>query len=145
MKRQYLGTIAEKDGCLCLQTAHNVWFPLAGSSGVAADFREAFNEALLCDVGKQVFRVGDVIQMENAEQMRDRLAQKMPKYRCFFSAARNVVAPNYYNTDRFGGRVTVQAENETAARHAAIDEVYRLHGAENVGHVIIKETEREPD
>jgi hypothetical protein len=76
MKRQYLGTIAEKDGCLCLQTADNVWFPLGGNSGVATDFREAFNEALLCDVGKQVFRVGDVIQMENAEQMRDRLARE---------------------------------------------------------------------
>jgi hypothetical protein len=63
------------------------------------------------------------------------------KYHCLFSAARNVTAPNYYNTDRFGGTVTVEAENEKAARDAAIDEVYRLHAAENVGHVIIKRTD----
>lgn len=74
--RKYLGTIVEKERCICLQTADNVWFPLMGSSGVAADFREAFNEPLLCDVGKQVFSVDGIIQMENAEQMRARLAKE---------------------------------------------------------------------
>jgi hypothetical protein len=42
-RRTLLGVIAEKDGMICLQTSDNVWFPLNGNSGVAADFRESFN------------------------------------------------------------------------------------------------------
>lgn len=35
----WLGTIAEKDGLICLQTGANVWYPLNGNSGIAEKFR----------------------------------------------------------------------------------------------------------
>jgi hypothetical protein len=69
-----VGWIAEKDGSICIQTAANCWFPLGGNSGLATDFAEAFGEAGAHDIGKRLYRFGDVLQMENAEQMRERAA-----------------------------------------------------------------------
>jgi hypothetical protein len=72
-----LGTIVRKDSVYCLQmaSAPNCWYPLGGSSGIAADFREAFGEPGAHDVGKQLHRVQGVLQMENQEQMKARVGQ----------------------------------------------------------------------
>lgn len=67
-----LGIIAEKDGVICLRTAENVWYPLEGSSGIAWDFREAFNTPQRSDIGKQLYSVRGVLQMENDAQMKER-------------------------------------------------------------------------
>jgi hypothetical protein len=67
-----LGVIAEKDGMICLQTSDNVWFPLNGNSGVAADFRESFNAPQQSDIGKRLYNVGGVLQMENDAQRAER-------------------------------------------------------------------------
>lgn len=137
--RQLLGTIAEKDGMICLQTSPCSWFPLGGNSSIAEEFRETFNEPGRHDIGKRLYRVGGVIQMENDAQLAERLA---PLWYVSFSAARGVVAPNYYNTDVFHGSLNIKAENEREARDKAIAEVYRKHDAENVGHVVLKTVER---
>lgn len=59
-----LGTIVDKDGMICLQTSPRVWYPLEGNSGIAADFQETFNRASRTDIGRQLHRVGGVLQME---------------------------------------------------------------------------------
>lgn len=63
-----LGIIAEKDGCICLQTGANVWYPLGGSSGIAERFRETFNEPQRSDLGKRLYNSRGVLQMENDAQ-----------------------------------------------------------------------------
>lgn len=75
MERTLVGEIVEKDGMLCLQTSPNAWYPLAGSSGVATAFVEAFGPAVPRDKGKRVFNVGGVLQMENQTQYEARMAQ----------------------------------------------------------------------
>lgn len=71
-----LGVIAEKDGCICLQTGANVWYPLGGSSGIAEKFRETFTAPQQSDIGKRLYNSRGVLQMENAEQMKERLARE---------------------------------------------------------------------
>jgi hypothetical protein len=70
-----LGEIVEHDGMLCLQTSANVWYPLDGSSGVAECFRETFNAPHRSDIGKRVYSVRGVLQMENDQQLKERLEQ----------------------------------------------------------------------
>jgi hypothetical protein len=72
-KLMLLGTIVDKDGMICLQTSPRVWYPLEGNSGIASDFQETFNRASRTDIGRQLHRVGGVLQMESLEQMRARL------------------------------------------------------------------------
>lgn len=67
-----LGTIAEKDGCICLQTGANVWYPLGGSSGIAERFRETFNAPQRSDIGKRLYNVRGILQMENDAQRKAR-------------------------------------------------------------------------
>lgn len=74
--RKLLGVMVEKDEMICLQTGDNVWFPLNGNSGVAADFRESFNEPQRSDIGKRLYNVGGVLQMENDAQREAREAQE---------------------------------------------------------------------
>lgn len=73
MSRTLLGEIVYHQGRLALQTSPRIWYPLDGSSGVAHDFREAFGRAQRCDLGKLVYRVRGVMQMENDEQRAARL------------------------------------------------------------------------
>lgn len=67
-----IGTVAEKDGMLCLQTAPNAWYPIGGASALGFSFREAFGRPQKGDIGKRVYRVGEgagsFLQMENNEQ-----------------------------------------------------------------------------
>ncbi len=72
MTRRPLGTIVEKDKMICLQTSANCWFPLDGSSGLAEKFRETFNEPSRGDIGRRLYNVGGILQMENLEQMNRR-------------------------------------------------------------------------
>lgn len=76
MSRQLIGAIVEHENCLCIRTL-GAWFPLGGNSGLASDFVEAFGPAQRGDIGKQVFRVNGVMQMENDEQRATRLAEKI--------------------------------------------------------------------
>lgn len=71
-----LGVIAEKDGCICLQTGANVWYPLGGSSGIAEKFRESFNEPQRSDIGKRLYNMRGVLQIENDAQLKERLAKE---------------------------------------------------------------------
>lgn len=71
---QLLGEIVEKDGYICLQTSPICWYPLGGSSYLAGKFCENFGEVQRSDIGRRVYRSGDVLQMENLEQMRERQA-----------------------------------------------------------------------
>lgn len=73
MRPLLLGTIIKKDGCICLETDANVYYPLGGSSGIAKRFRESFNEALPSDIGKRLYNSCGVLQMESNEQMEARL------------------------------------------------------------------------
>ena len=68
----WLGTIAEKDGMLCLQTGARVWYPLGGSSGIAEKFRETFNAPQRSDIGKRLYNSRGVLQMENDAQKAER-------------------------------------------------------------------------
>lgn len=63
-----IGEVVEKWGFLSLCTSPGVFYPLDGNSGLAADFVEAFGHAQAGDVGKLVYRVRGVLQMENEEQ-----------------------------------------------------------------------------
>lgn len=71
-----LGTIAEKDGMLCLQTGAGVWYPLDGNSGIAEKFRESFNAPQRSDLGKRLYNAGGVLQMENDAQLKERRARE---------------------------------------------------------------------
>lgn len=79
MSPRLLGTVVEKDGWICLQTSACAWYPLGGASGIAFDFRGAFGTAQKGDIGKRVYRYGDVLQMENTEQRDKRLAKESTK------------------------------------------------------------------
>jgi hypothetical protein len=72
MRPLLLGTIAEKDGMICLQTGSNCWYPLDGSSGIAERFRETFNAPQRSDIGKRLYNSRGVLQMENEEQRKAR-------------------------------------------------------------------------
>lgn len=74
-----LGVIAEKDGCICLQTGAGCWYPLGGSSGIAEKFRETFNEPQQSDLGKRLYNSGGILCMENTAQMEERLARENAK------------------------------------------------------------------
>ena len=65
---QLLGIIERKDGMICLRTERNLWFPLGGSSAIAEEFRESFNEPQESDLGKRLFRYHGSITMENDAQ-----------------------------------------------------------------------------
>jgi hypothetical protein len=67
-----IGTIADRDGMLGI---HNgaVFYPLGGNSGLAYDFELAFGPVQRGDIGKRVFNVRGVLQMENNEQRDERL------------------------------------------------------------------------
>ncbi len=67
-----IGTIAEKDGMICLQTGAGCWYPLEGSSGIAERFRETFTRAQPSDVGKRLYNSRGVLQMENDAQRKER-------------------------------------------------------------------------
>jgi hypothetical protein len=76
-----VGTIAEKDGSICVQTGSNVWYPLQGMSAIASKFRDAFGRAQPHDIGKRVYQIGNgigstILQMENDEQRAARLARE---------------------------------------------------------------------
>lgn len=71
-----LGIIAEKDGCICLQTGAGCWYPLGGSSGIAERFRESFNAAARHDIGKRLYNFAGVLQMENEAQKLEREARE---------------------------------------------------------------------
>lgn len=74
--RRLLGTIVEHDGYVCLQNvAGTAWFPLDGNSGIASDFRESFNTPNPSDLGRQLYSVGGVMQMESMEQAAERKAK----------------------------------------------------------------------
>ena len=72
MSKRLIGAIAEKDGWLCIQKGPNCWYPLDGASGLADDFREAFGDPQDWDIGKLVYRVDGVLQMENDQQRETR-------------------------------------------------------------------------
>lgn len=72
MRPLLLGTIAEKDGMICLQTGANVWYPLDGNSGIAERFRESFNAPQRSDLGKRLYNSRGVLQMENDAQKAER-------------------------------------------------------------------------
>lgn len=72
MTRILLGEIVAKDGMICLQTHTNTWFPLNGNSAIAEIFRESFSEPTQSDIGRRLYNVDGVMQMENLEQMRAR-------------------------------------------------------------------------
>jgi len=67
MSRRLIGAIVEHENCLCIRTLC-AWFPLGGNSGLASDFEDAFGPAQHCDIGKRIYYVNGVMQMENAEQ-----------------------------------------------------------------------------
>jgi hypothetical protein len=70
-----IGTIVLKDNLYCLESnSGRSWFPLDGASGIAHDFRETFTHVFPSDLGKELHRVGGVLQMENNEQRDARLA-----------------------------------------------------------------------
>jgi len=69
----WLGIIAKKDGLICLKTGANVWYPLNGNSGIAEKFRESFGEAQQSDIGRMLYNSRGVLQMENLEQMQERI------------------------------------------------------------------------
>jgi hypothetical protein len=72
---RFIGTIVEHDGWMCLQNIRgNAWFPLEGNSGIASDFRDAFNLPMPSDIGRRLYLAKGVLQMESLDQMRDRLA-----------------------------------------------------------------------
>lgn len=72
-----LGEIVEKEGMICLQNVRgNAWFPLEGNSGIAADFRESFNTPQPSDIGRRLYYVRGVVQMESLEQAADRRAKE---------------------------------------------------------------------
>lgn len=79
MAHRLVGVVVEHDGYICLEAVGpgpaKAWYPLGGSSGIAHDFRDAFGEAQRGDIGKRVYCVGEVLQMENEEQRAQRLAQ----------------------------------------------------------------------
>lgn len=64
-----VGEIVEKDGMFCIQTGPGCYFPVEGASGLAEDFREAFNSAGAHDVGKRVYRSDIALMMESREQV----------------------------------------------------------------------------
>jgi hypothetical protein len=72
-----IGEIVEYQGMLCIQTRPGVWWPLGGNSGLAHDFCEVFGPPMPCDKGKRVYKVGGVLQMENAEQLAARRATEV--------------------------------------------------------------------
>lgn len=74
-----LGTIAEKDGMICLERNGNCWFPLGGSSSIAEKFRETFNEPQRSDLGKRLYSVGGIYQMENDAQKAEREKRELLK------------------------------------------------------------------
>jgi hypothetical protein len=75
MTRKLIGTVVDHEGTLSLKIENAAaWFPLGGNSGTAVDFVEAFGPAQRGDIGKRVFRVDGVMQMENDEQRDARLA-----------------------------------------------------------------------
>jgi hypothetical protein len=67
-----IGTITDREGMLGI---HNgaVFYPLNGNSGLAYDFKIAFGRVQRGDIGKRVFNVRGVLQMENNEQRDKRL------------------------------------------------------------------------
>lgn len=79
MTRRLLGEIVLKDSAISLQTAPNVWFPLGGNSGIAERFRETFNRAQSSDIGRRLYDIDGVLQMENAEQVAARIAAEKLK------------------------------------------------------------------
>lgn len=70
--RNFIGEIVEHDGCICVQVRPNLYYPLAGSSGLAADFRDAFNAPSRTDLGRGLWNVDGVLQMETAQQAQER-------------------------------------------------------------------------
>ena len=76
--RKFLGEIVEYDRCICLQMADrpNLYYPLAGNSGLAADFQEAFNLPSRTDVGRGLWRVDGVLQIETLQQAQARKGSK---------------------------------------------------------------------
>lgn len=74
-----LGTIAEKDGMICLQTGANVWYPLGGSSGIAERFRADFNAPQRSDLGKRLYNFRGSLTMENDAQKAEREARENSK------------------------------------------------------------------
>lgn len=77
--RKLLGVFVEKDGMICLETGLNCWFPIGGNSGLAAEFCETFNAPQRSDLGKRLYRVGGVLQMENDAQKAARMAEESGK------------------------------------------------------------------
>jgi hypothetical protein len=77
MSHRLLGEIVEKDGRICLQNVRgNAWFPLEGNSGIAADFQASFNTPHPSDIGRRLYYVGGVMQMESLEQAAERRAKE---------------------------------------------------------------------
>lgn len=76
MSRRLIGAIVEYDNCLCLRTLC-AWFPLGGNSGLASDFEVAFGPVQRGDIGKRVYYVNGVMQMENEEQRDARQAKEI--------------------------------------------------------------------
>jgi hypothetical protein len=70
-----LGTIIDYEGSICLQTSPRVFYPLAGNSGIAADFQEQFNQPSRSDIGRQLYRQNGSLFMESIEQMQQREAK----------------------------------------------------------------------
>jgi hypothetical protein len=70
--RKFIGEIVEYDGCICVQVRPNLYYPLAGSSGLAADFRDAFYDVQASDIGRGLWNVDGVLQMETVQQAQER-------------------------------------------------------------------------
>jgi hypothetical protein len=75
VSRRLLGEVVLYQGALSLQTSPNCWYPLEGASGLAHDFREDFGPPQPGDIGKRVYRVGGILQMENDEQRKARIME----------------------------------------------------------------------
>jgi hypothetical protein len=60
-----LGKIVMKDGSISLQMAKhpNCWYPLGGSSRLAENFRETFNDPTEKDLGRELHQIDGVLQM----------------------------------------------------------------------------------
>ena len=74
MARTLIGTVETDGKSLFIITTKEQWFALTGMGANACAFRNAFGSPQKCDVGKRVYSINGIWQMENAEQRDARLA-----------------------------------------------------------------------
>lgn len=76
MTRDLIGTVTRHpDGRYACQRPDGSWFDTLDT---VATFGPAFGGLFAYDVGKRIYRVDGVYQMENTEQLVNRLAKETP-------------------------------------------------------------------